>query len=229
VVVVVSERRISGARKAVELGADLLLLDDAFQHLAIRRDLDIVLLDRADPLGGGLPPLGRSREPASALSRADMIVLTGSDSPETGAAERLVRRWNAGAPIFHARTRFVGWFDDLGEPPGDCAGLLRRPVAVAAIARPGRFERTLREANVSPVAGFTFRDHHFYSEADRDRIGGAVSELGGTAVVTTEKDQAKLAGRMKVPVLAARIEPDLLEPGFFEKAGEILARRGRVA
>ena len=224
-VVVVSERRIDGARRAAALGAELLLLDDSFQHLAIRRDLDIVLLDGADPLGGGLPPLGRSREPASALSRADLFVLTGGNSGGFEAAESLARRVHPGAPVFHSRPRFSGWVAESGGAARpDVAG--SATIAVASIARPSRFLRTLREAGAAPAAFLTFRDHHFYSDRDLRRIEGAAREAGARAILTTEKDLAKLAGRTSLPVLAARIEPELREPGLFERTRELLAEKG---
>ena len=227
-VVVVSERRIDGARRAAGLGAELLLLDDSFQHLAIRRDLDIVLLDGADPLGGGLPPFGRSREPDSALSRADLFVLTGGDSGAGfEAAESLLRRVHPRAPVFHSRARFSGWVDESGGAMRpDVAG--SASIAVASIARPARFLRTLREAGAAPAAFLTFRDHHFYSDRDLRRIEGAARETGAGWILTTEKDLVKLAGRTSLPVAAARVEPELREPGLFERTRELLAEKGHA-
>ena len=208
-IVVVSERRVEGARKAAELGAELLLLDDAFQHLAIRRDLDIVLLDHMDPLGGGLPPFGRSREPASALSRADLFVLTGADSEAGRGAEALLRRLNARAPIFHSRTRFSGWLDEQGEPVSGEEAVGAASIAVASIAFPLRFLRTLREAGAAPAAFLPFRDHHFYSGSDLRRIEAAARDAGASLLLTTEKDLVKLAGRSRLRAVAARVEPDV--------------------
>ena len=227
-VVVVSENRIGGARRAAELGAELLLFDDAFQHLAIRRDLDIVLMDLADPLGGGLPPFGRSREPASALSRADLVLLTGSGTDLGEKAEGLLRRWNRAAPIFHARARFAGWFDERGEAVARESVSTSGAVAVASVAGPERFRATLREAGVEPAAFLSFRDHHFYSDADVRRIEIVARKAGARSLLTTEKDQVKLIGRSALPVLAARIEPEIREAGLFSRIRAILAERGHV-
>lgn len=227
-VVVVSENRIEGARKAAELGAELLLLDDAFQHLAIRRDLDVVLIDCADPLGGGLPPFGRSREPASALSRADLFVLTGCERDSAENAEALLRRWNRNAPIFHARTRFSGWFDERGESVADARVVGQRSIAIASIAGPERFRATLREAGTDPASFFCFRDHHFYSDADVRRIEAAARSTGASVLLTTEKDHVKLVGKFDFPVVAARIEPDFREPNLLARLRAILAERGHV-
>jgi tetraacyldisaccharide 4'-kinase len=227
-IVIVSEIRIEGARKAAALGADLLLLDDAFQHLALRRDLDVVLLDCADPLAGGLAPFGRSREPASALSRADLFILMGCAPEAAEKAEALVRRWNATAAIFHAGMRFSGWFDPEGESIANERVVGAVSIAVASIARPERFHRTMKDAGVRPSAFFRFRDHHFYSGADLRRIESAARRMGATMLLTTEKDQVKLRGRTGLPVVAARIEPSLREPDLLARVRAILAERGHV-
>jgi tetraacyldisaccharide 4'-kinase len=227
-IVVVSERRVEGAREAAALGADLLLLDDSFQHLAIRRDLDIVLLDRADPLGGGLPPFGRSREPASALSRADLFVLTGGEPPEGAGAEALLDRVNPRAPIFHSRARFSGWFDEEGEPVAAQDVVATRSVAVASIASPGRFLRTIRDAGADPAAFLGFRDHHFYSRSDLRRIERAARSAAAPLLLTTEKDLVKLAGRSRLRAVAARVEPEFREPGLLDRARRVLSERGHV-
>jgi tetraacyldisaccharide 4'-kinase len=227
-IVVVSERRVEGATKAAALGADLLLLDDAFQHLAIRRDLDIVLLDRVDPLGGGLPPFGRSREPVSALSRADLFVLTGGASPGRSEAEALLGRVNPRAPVFHFQARFTGWFDEQGEPVAGEDVVATRSVAVASIAFPGRFLRTIRDAGADPAVFLPFRDHHFYSSSDLRRIEGAARNVGAPLLLTTEKDIVKLAGRSRLRAVAARVEPEFREPGLLGCARAVLSERGHV-
>ncbi|MGH9440727.1 MAG: tetraacyldisaccharide 4'-kinase [Thermoanaerobaculia bacterium] len=227
-IVVVAENRVEGAQKAAALGAEILLLDDAFQHLALRRDFDIVLLDSAAPLQGGLPPAGRAREPASALSRADLFVVTGGAREGTAGAESLVGRWNPNAPVFHSQARFAGWFDEHGEPvPADrVAGAAS--IAVASIAAPRRFLRTLEDAGAFPSEALRFRDHHFYSESDLRRIERAFRRAGAALLFTTEKDLPKLAGRTRLPLVAARIEPEVLEPGLPERVGAVLSERGHV-
>ncbi len=225
-VVVVSENRIEGARRAAELGAQLLVLDDAFQHLSIRRDADIVLIDGANPLGGGLPPLGRLREPAAALARADLFLVTGGEPDSGPEAEEVLRRWNPGAPVFHSRARFSGWFDETGEPfPRE--KLAGRPaIAISSIARPERFRKTLGDGGVEARAFLRFRDHHFYSRADVRRIENAATKAGASILLTTEKDLVKLIGRTRLPVVAARIEPVFREPDLFDRLAGILRERG---
>ena len=77
IIVVVGERRVEAARRAADLGADLFVLDDGFQHLAVARDVNLLLFDARDPFGGGsTPPRGRLREPLDAMRRADAILFT---------------------------------------------------------------------------------------------------------------------------------------------------------
>jgi tetraacyldisaccharide 4'-kinase len=227
-VVIVSENRVEGARRAAALGAERIVLDDAFQHLAIRRDADIVLIDADDPLGGGLPPLGRSREPARALSRADLFVVTGGTATSETKAEALLRRWNPSAPIFHAKPRFAGWFDANGEPVSGETLAGGRAAAFSSIARPDRFRQTLREAGVEAVAFLPFRDHHFYSDADLRRLENEARKSGASILLTTEKDLVKLAGRTRLPIAAARIEPAFRELDLFGRVAAILDRSERV-
>jgi tetraacyldisaccharide 4'-kinase len=220
-VVVVAEKRAAGAREAIRQGADLLLLDDGFQHLAIARDVDVVLLDAEDPWGGGLPPFGRGRERPSALSRADFVVVTRAAPGAVSAADREAPRWTR-APIFHCRFRFAGWFSD-GAPAALPAGA--RGFAFCAVANPESFRTTLAEAGADPAGFAAFRDHHPYRDRDVRAIEENAARAGAAALLTTEKDAVKLAGRTRLPLFAARIEAELLEAGFFEAVESRLAER----
>jgi len=221
-VVVVAERRAEAAREAIRLGAEVLLLDDAFQHLAIARDADVVLVDAGDPWGGGFPPSGRAREGPSALSRADVVVVTRASPGVASAADAAVPRFTS-APIFHARFRFAGWFSGgiaAAAPPGPA-------FAFCGIAGPEAFRATLEDAG-APVAGFAaFRDHHPYADADVRTIEERASRAGAAVLLTTEKDAVKVEGRTRLPLLAARIEAEIFEPGFPERVDEILDGRRR--
>ena len=222
-IVVVAARRIDAARRARELGADLLVLDDGYQHLAIERDLDILLLDAREPFGGGLPPAGRLREPVSALSRAGIVLVTRveGDAP-TSELDLRIRQLNPKAPIFHVRFRFAGWRDENGPAAQPEAG---PSIAVSAVARPESFRRTLREAGVAPADLVELRDHHDYSRSDIEELERRAERCGAEVLVTTEKDLVKLAGRTRLKLLAARIEAEPREEGFFGAVESILAGR----
>jgi tetraacyldisaccharide 4'-kinase len=221
-IVVVAERRPEGAREAIRFGAEILLLDDAFQHLAIARDADVVLVDADDPWGGGLPPSGRAREAPGALSRADVVVVTRATRGVSSAADAAVPRLTA-APIFHSRFRFAGWFSGdapAAPPPGPA-------FAFCAIANPESFRATLEEAGARVSEFAAFRDHHPYADADLRKIEERAGRAGAGVLVTTEKDAVKLEGRARLPILAARIEAEIFEPGLPERIGDVLAGRRR--
>jgi tetraacyldisaccharide 4'-kinase len=215
--VVVAERRVDAARTAISLGADLLLLDDGYQHLALARDVDLLLLDSTDPFGGGrLPPAGTLREPLSALARADAFVFTRVDrgAPSPAAREEL-RRWNPDAPIFTARVRAAGLTDESGSPVTSSALTGRRFVAVCGIAHPDTFVGSLTELDLAPDEVLAFPDHHRYGRRDLERIRRTADRTGSAWIATTEKDAVKLEGRTSLPVVIVKLEVEVREAGFF--------------
>jgi tetraacyldisaccharide 4'-kinase len=209
-IVVVGSKRIAGARKAVELGARLILLDDGFQHRALARDLDIVLLDRTRPFDRDrLIPSGYLREPPSSLARADWIVITRSASAQ--GAERLhdaIRTSNASARILHADHRTAG-FTDAG---GAAAPQPSRAVAFCAIGNPDRFRTDLEQLGISIAAFRAYDDHRTIDATMLGRLQRRAAKHQAT-LVTTEKDLARIgseaASRAGLLVLAIRTEiPD---------------------
>jgi len=172
--VIVGEERFAAGRLAEEcFSSRLHLLDDGFQHRALARDFDIVLVTPEDA-HDRLLPAGRLREPLSALARADAVVLT-SGAP---------------ADAFPLEGKLV-WRAHRTIAPCD---LPTHPLAFCGIARPQHFFVQLRNAGVDLAGEASFRDHHQYTEKDvRELIAMATrSEAGG--FVTTEKDAVNLGG-----------------------------------
>ena len=217
VIVVVGERRTDAAAAAASLGADLYVLDDGYQHLAVRRDANLLLLDARDPFGGGeLPPRGRLREPLSALGRADAFVFTRIDGGDPPAAVRRALAAAApDAPVFTARLRAGGLTDEDGARIERAALGGRRAIAVCGIARPASFAATLAELDLVPEETLAFRDHQRYGPSELARVRRAAEETGASWIVTTEKDAVKLWGRTTLPVLAVRLAVEIVEPSFF--------------
>lgn len=217
VIVVVGERRVEAARVADRLGANLYLLDDGYQHLAVRRDANLLLLDARDPFGSGqLPPGGRLREPLSALARADAFVFTRVRAGEpSAAARRTLAAIRPEAPVFTARIHPEGLRDESGSPAPVEAVRSRRLLAVCGVAGPAGFAASLAALDLVPEETLVFRDHHRYGERDLNRIYRAAEKTGCTWVVTTEKDAVKLWGRLVIPVVAVELGVEILEPGFF--------------
>lgn len=194
--VVVARRRAEGAALAVtRFGAGCIVLDDGFQHLALQRDLDVVLLDAASPLDSGrLLPAGLLREGPAALARADAVLFSGPDPPSPGEAERVLELLRAGTPVFSLRCEPTLLVDGGGRarPVSDLED--SRVVAFAGIARPERFLRSLRKLGAQVESFRTFSDHHAYSIQEIQEILTEVSRRDPDLLITTEKDLARLKG-----------------------------------
>jgi tetraacyldisaccharide 4'-kinase len=206
--VVTGERRAEAAALACErFRLDTVVLDDGFQHRALARDLDLVLL--ADEPSPWPLPAGRLREPTAALARARALLVV--DGPPPPARP-------PGVPVFHGRLRATALVaaDDDGtwreEPLATLVG--RRVVAVAGVARPERFLRTLAEAGAVVGRFLRFPDHHAYDADDAARIAAAA---GDGLLVTTEKDLVKLPG------FRGRALRVALEVDEAERLGDLLA------
>lgn len=203
--VVVDHDRARGGIDALTRGADVLVLDDGFQHLRLERDLDVVLVDAGDPWGGGrMPPRGRLREPVAGLTRAHAVLVTkvGAD-PAVVVEEirRVVDRVAPGLPVFSARLepRSVR---RGGEVVGPEALAGRRVLATAGLGRPEGFADLLREAGAEVVETSWFADHHPWTRLDVDGVVRRAAELGAVAV-TTAKDAVKMPQDAKVWVVEA--------------------------
>ena len=172
-VVLGEDRYQAGLAAEKELGPQLHLLDDGFQHRALARDFDIVLLTPEDARDR-LLPTGRLREPLHSLKRADAVVLTSGASPSSYSLDgKLV------------------WRVLRGIAP---ANVPARPVAFCGIARPQQFSLQLRKAGIEPVAEAVYRDHHPYVENDIRELLALKAKAEADGFVTTEKDAINLGG-----------------------------------
>lgn len=191
--------RFAQGRELARHGVEWFILDDGFQHLRLARDADIVLLDATDPFGGGhLLPAGRLRESRTALSRADLIVITrSSHSP---AIEGAVRR-DTTAPIFYARPELdsvltfpLSEKGDLCEHPVDFEPATRKLFAFCGIGNPVAFFNDLRQWGFQIAGQSAFPDHHRYTSDEVDALAAAATASGAEGVVCTEKDVYNLNG-----------------------------------
>jgi tetraacyldisaccharide 4'-kinase len=196
-VVVCDQRAIAGALAERALGATVLLLDDGFQHHAMRRDVDVVVVSPSDLEDRPLP-FGRLREPVHALARADVIVLDG----DAGAASALA---SFGRPVLTMRRRLgtAVALEDGCVAPSPASS---EPVfAFAGIAGPERFTTALEAAGWHVAGSLSFRDHHRYTARDLVRISAAARDSGASAVVTTMKDAMRLLPLRPFPVPLAAV------------------------
>jgi tetraacyldisaccharide 4'-kinase len=189
--------RVGAARWAKEaLGSEVFILDDGFQHLRIKRNLNILVIDATNPWGGGrLLPAGRLREPLDQMKRADLVVITRAERPDkVGELEKRIKLEIGSVPIFTARMRTRRVTDlegSLDEPPEPGAGL-GSMVAFCGVGNPESFFNHVRGEGWTLSSTKAFADHHNYVQADVERLAQLAASLGADGFVTTSKDAVKL-------------------------------------
>ncbi len=196
-VIISRQRYLAGLLAHKKHGTNFFILDDGFQHIALRRDLDLALIDGTAPFGNEhLLPWGPLREPIEHLGRADALLLTrapagiGEGSP---AILELLNRKFPGKPIFlsrHVPEKIV--FPDGSKVYNADFLKGKRIAAFAGIARPAVFKKTLADLGAE-VASFTpFRDHHVLTSREIAHLVEKKKRVGADCLVTTEKDWARL-------------------------------------
>jgi tetraacyldisaccharide 4'-kinase len=194
--VIVDPDRPAGAARAIADGADVLVMDDGFQHLRLRRDLDIVLLDASDPLGRGATlPGGRLREPADGLARAGAVVLTRTDQAtpaELDALRSTARQLAPHAVLLEARHAPAEAIDPAGQvhPPETLAG--RKVLAFCGLGNPRAFFGTLQSLGAQLCGQACFGDHADYPPARLAALDRLAAEAHAEFLVTTQKDAVKI-------------------------------------
>jgi len=211
-VIVGESRHAAGKFAESKFGPQLHLLDDGFQHRALARDFDIVIVTPQDAKDRMLPA-GRLREPLRSLKRADAVALSAGASPGD----------------FPLEAKTV-WRVRRGIIPKNVPS---RPIVFCGIARPQNFVLQLRTAQIDPVAEAFYRDHHAYTEKDIRELLDLKHRSDAGGFVTTEKDAVNLG-----PYLSA-LEPLSVVPVRMELADaanvvdtilrRIAERKGRIS
>ncbi len=217
VAVVCAPDRVAGARVITErFDPELIILDDGFQHRAIHRDIDILLFDaRTPPDALRLLPLGLLREPLNGMERADLIVITGVNSVDgdvRAEAIECVRKYtNSQTAVLTVDGAVTGYIGLSGEraqaPKGEVFGL-------CGIANPDQFANTLNNEGLELAGSLDYPDHHQFTGDDVNRINDAAAQSGAKAIVTTEKDMARLElfhDAFNIPVYAVIWEMSVIE------------------
>lgn len=209
--------RVAAAGKAVaKYGCQVLVLDDAFQHRRIARDLDLVLLDALEPFGfDHVFPRGTLREPATGLRRADVVVLTRAGMLEPPSREAIRQRVAGLAPgadwaEVDFRPLAVRNASGVVEPIASLSG--KAVAAFCGVGNPAGFQHTLRMCGCQVIAFREFADHYRYTRTDMESLIPWADGLEIEAVLCTHKDLVKLGvdrvGRL--PLWAVTIVPDFL-------------------
>jgi tetraacyldisaccharide 4'-kinase len=210
--IMVAKNRCSSGKHAVEKhGARSLILDDGFQHPALFRDTDIVVIDSTNPFGNGkLLPAGPLREPLTSLKRADILVLTKTD--QTANKEELIailRRYNHKAPIVESvyQVRSIERLSD-GSPIRAGEVEHKKALAFSGIGNPLSFENTLKQLGIQVLRHRKFSDHFAYRNRDILELGREAESLGADLIITTEKDSVRipLINEFKIPIFVLKID-----------------------
>ena len=202
--------RVSMGRKALaEYRADLLILDDGFQHYRIQRGLDIVTVDATQPFANGhLLPRGLLRERPSALRRADLVVLTRTDQVSAAELEELRRKIGPAVETVHKPVHVRSLWNRKKHGLDWLRG--RNVYAFCGVGNPDAFRRTLESLGAQVLKFRAYEDHHAYVGQDLRRMNAEAQEFMAEVIVTTEKDATKVhAEGFELPLAALRIEIDI--------------------
>ncbi|MGH7260651.1 MAG: tetraacyldisaccharide 4'-kinase [Nitrospiraceae bacterium] len=195
---------------------DCFVLDDGFQHLALHRDVNVLVVDVSDPSGlQALLPAGRLREPLAAASRATAVLLTRADmgnwrdavaalEAATGRAVQPIRSRFTAQALVNVVTGEVRVVDTLSG---------RRALAFSGIGNPASFRMLLQSLGLTIGDEIVFADHHAYGASDLESVRERAGRCGVDVIVTTEKDAGKVAPFLKSgePVWAVRLGLDILD------------------
>jgi tetraacyldisaccharide 4'-kinase len=211
-IVICSKKRFLAAEEAVRLGANILLLDDGFQHLSLKRQINILLMAKTNPFGNGYClPSGPLREPKTAYLRADLVILFGTGS-EPDLQEIAEKR-----PFFRAHSRIKG-FRFLNENTIKPLNYLegQKVAAFCGLARPDLFRQSLMDLNLNLTSFKAFKDHQSYGPDEFYFLKKLKKQSGASYLLTTAKDAVKLGHKF----------PDILvvETEFFPENGQELKK-----
>jgi tetraacyldisaccharide 4'-kinase len=193
----VDPKRTRSAEQAIREGATILIMDDGFQHWALHRDLDIVLIDGLRPWGkNNVLPRGTLREPLKALRRASMFIITRSNQAESGALKSIESRLEGihpEAPILHAVHQPLDWSRFPSTESRDLEELQgRRALVFSGIGNPYAFAKTLSQIGVDVVRHRAFPDHHLFTTEQIESIRSQAPEFMANLILTTEKDARRV-------------------------------------
>ncbi|MEA3279981.1 MAG: tetraacyldisaccharide 4'-kinase [Thermodesulfobacteriota bacterium] len=215
--VVVGQNRFEAGRLAIqEFDPDVIVLDDAFQHLGLKRDIDLVLLDCGHPFGNNhLLPRGTLREPASAMLRGDAFIITRSDYAGDTILSTFtdkLRNLAHGKPVFrscHIPNIYKAEKEKNRSIHRRLQDLLiynpeylkkRKVVAFSGLAGNSDFRLTIKKLKCDLIDFLEFTDHHNYSDIDLNRIYKSYLESKADFLLTTEKDYVRIAHRITWPI-----------------------------
>lgn len=195
VIVLVDKNRVKAGIYAIrKFGCDTLVLDDGFQYLPLKGQLNLLLVDKTNPFGNGhLLPRGILREPIKHLRRASYVFLTKSNGTRDPELEATIQKFNPGVDVIECahQPQYLQRFGSAERQPlSFLKG--RRVVAFCGIATPESFEKFLRDLGASIVARERFLDHYRYNEDDFSELAALAERERADCLITTEKDAVRI-------------------------------------
>lgn len=203
IVCVAADRYLSGTLAERALGATIHILDDGFQHLALERDLDVLVTSPGEIPNGRLLPFGRLREPLDAAARAHVVVVMDASLEEASA-----EAWTLGIGLSCGASRKLHTPVSVGpleRHPGSALSHSTPVVVACGIGNPDRFVKDLEQSGWSIARVEAFPDHHPYRSRDIDRLTAACEQTGASAVLTTDKDAVRFEAYGEVPFALYRV------------------------
>lgn len=200
--ILVGRDRVKTAREAVEkFNAEVVILDDGFQHLRLHRDLDVVTINATLPFGpGGLLPWGTMREPVEHLLRAQVFILTKSDigSKNLPWIRQKLLSIRPDALILEAVHKALFYRDPFRERWYSMPETKGKKVAtLSGIADPFSFEKAVENTGAEIVFAARFDDHHRYTPKELENFLRQSADIGAQYVITTEKDFCRMGPLLK--------------------------------
>ena len=202
-VVIGKNRAITGKYAVEKLNAEVIIMDDGYQHWHLERDLDVVLVDTLNMFGNGcVLPRGMLREPLENLNRGDLFLLTKTDQSSILSRMQLrktIGKYNSKAPVVesvHHPKNFVeiaDWYKGITQNHLELSELEGKNVMVfSAIGNPSSFEQTLSGIGLNIKEAVRYPDHHDYGMLEMQYILERASSHNAVAMITTSKDAVKI-------------------------------------
>lgn len=198
--VVADANRVEAGLWAKEkFGMTAFVLDDAFQHLRVKRDLNIVAIDATNPFGNKKTlPAGILREPLENLKRADLIIITRANlSEEIQKLKLKIKNYNAHCPIITASNK-TSHLTELKNPTKKLTThhlpLTTNALAFCGLGNPDNFFAQLRDEKFRLMQTINFPDHHLYTQNNIEKLQSSANKIKAQAFITTAKDAVKLKG-----------------------------------
>ncbi len=201
--VIVNPDRVAGATEAIEkYTADVLVMDDGFQHRRLARDLDIIAIDATQPFGyGKLLPSGLLREPVSSLKRAGAVVITRCDQVtevQLSELEQILRAANPDMVI--AKSTHTPVYAKSKDNEEISIGQLKgkKIFAFCGIGNPDAFLNTVNNLGANVAGSKIYDDHYHYTNASLAEISEHGKELDVDLILTTQKDWTKVISKLEL-------------------------------